>query len=157
MKNKQSNTGDTTLSRSDVSWSVPNSEGIMARRLRVQLVPWVHKPSQSQLLWLLDALTLGLSWLSLILYQIQGEVRVHHCLSSCLLWQRCDGSALFANRICVFVLPPGMTAEAAGILLLVIELADVAHSRGGSQHTCLDFLLLLPLSQMGRVPFRYHS
>lgn len=37
------------------------------------------------------------------------------CLGLCLLWPQCDGPAGFANRISVFALPPGITAEAAGI------------------------------------------
>lgn len=51
------------------------------------------------------------------------------CLGLCLLWPQCGGPAGFANRISVFALPPGIAAEAAGILLLRIMPTNVAHSK----------------------------
>lgn len=59
------------------------------------------------------------------------------CLGLCLLWPQCDGPAGFANRISVFALPPGTTAEAAGIPLLRIMPTSVAHSKRDLSQHCL--------------------
>lgn len=47
----------------------------MARIARVQVLPQPRDGYECP--WLFNALTPGLSWLGLTLYQIQGQVRVH--------------------------------------------------------------------------------
>lgn len=90
-------------------------------------MPWGNGHKQASL-WLLDVLTCELSWFVLFLCHIQGEVSPFRqaCLSPCLLWPRCDGLAGFANRILVFAVLPGKAAEAAGVLLLITMLSNIA-------------------------------
>lgn len=59
------------------------------------------------------------------------------CLGLCLLWPQCTAPAGFANRISVFALPPGITAEAAGIPLLVSMPTNAAHSKRDLSQHCL--------------------